>query len=195
MPLTYRDFEWLIEDHPWVENGLFVVYVKDTTPQSVVAALTVEDLGTATGLAGLNECFWENFSAIGAAQFGDWTVAIAPGTYITDPELQELAKKTRVFVHSQSINSDCRVAVWEHGTASVAFDPLLRMGFTPEEIPAAWKSRLSEVGIDPDGEGPMGDGLFHIQEASFALAANYTGCAIDSDSLASSTFLVGRGRM
>lgn len=195
MSLTYRNFEWLAEDYPWVENGLFVVYVKGTAPETVVDALTVEDLGTATGLAGLNERHWDHFSAIGAAQVGQWTVAIAPGTYITDPELQEVSQSAQVFVHSVSVNADCRVAAWEHGSALVAFDPLLRTGFTPEEIPPAWKNRLSEVGIDPEREGPMDDGLFHIQEASFALAANYTGCVIDSDALSSAAFFVGRGRM
>lgn len=164
MSMAFREFQWLVEDYPWVENGLFVVYVKDTAPDTVVEALTVEDLGTATGLAGVNERHWDHFSAIGVAQFGEWTVAVAPGTFITDPELQELSRKTQVFAHFQSINADCRVAVWEDGSVLVAFDPLLRMGFTPEEIPAVWRERLSEVGVDPEGEGPMDDGLFHIQE-------------------------------
>ncbi|MDH6292019.1 DUF6461 domain-containing protein [Rhodococcus opacus] len=78
---TYRDFEWVIRDYPWVENGLFVTYVRDADPTSVNEAMTVRNLGTANGLRGVNERGWEEISIVGAASLGEWTIAIAPATF------------------------------------------------------------------------------------------------------------------
>ena len=50
---------------------------------------------------------------------------------------------------------------------------------------------MSEVGIDPHGEGLLPDGRFHVLEASFAMAANYTGAQITLEFFTASTFIVG----
>ncbi|MBS3695655.1 hypothetical protein KGD90_31125 [Rhodococcus qingshengii] len=50
---------------------------------------------------------------------------------------------------------------------------------------------MREVGLDPDGEGPTPDWKFHFVEASFALAANYTGAQITPVFLSTSTFVAG----
>ncbi|MDZ7911952.1 MAG: DUF6461 domain-containing protein [Rhodococcus sp. (in: high G+C Gram-positive bacteria)] len=52
-------------------------------------------------------------------------------------------------------------------------------------------SRMKEIGLDPGSEGPSPDGKFHVIEASFAMAANYTGVQITPDFLSTSTFLAG----
>ena len=82
---TYQDFEWVLRDYPWIENGHFVTYVKDAAPATVLDVLTVEDLGQETGLAGVNECGWEEFSIIGAASLGEWTIAIVSGRLRVHP--------------------------------------------------------------------------------------------------------------
>lgn len=55
---TYNDFEWVVRDYPWVENGLFVTYVRDADPAKVIDAMADENLGTAIGLGGVNERGW-----------------------------------------------------------------------------------------------------------------------------------------
>ena len=61
----------VIRDYPWVENGLFVTYVRDADPTSVIEAMTVRSLGTANGLRGVNERGWEEISMVGAASWAD----------------------------------------------------------------------------------------------------------------------------
>jgi hypothetical protein len=63
------------------------------------------------------------------------------------------------------------------------------MGLDP--MPAEWEPRMQDVGIDPHGEGPLPDGRFHVIEASFAMAANYTGVQITPEFLSTATFSVG----
>lgn len=58
-------------------------------------------------------------------------------------------------------------------------------------MPAEWKPRMREVGIDPDGEGPLPDGEYHAEEACFAMAANYLGVRIDAEFMDESPFVFG----
>lgn len=83
---TYNDFERVIRDYPWVENGLVVTYVRDADPTTVIAAMTDEFLGKAIGLSGVNERGWEELSIVGAAQLGAWTVAVAPMSLWVSPK-------------------------------------------------------------------------------------------------------------
>lgn len=190
---TYRDFEWVVRDYPWTGNGLFVTYVRGADPATVIAAMTVEDLGTADGLAEVNELGWEELSIIGAAQLSDWTIAIAPAADIgvSDAVMVPLSARREIVAHSVNVNGDASFLVWQDGACTDYFDPLLRCGAGLDPMPAAWEPRMREVGIDPHGDGPLPDGRFHVLEASFAIAANYTGALITPKFLSTSTFLVG----
>ncbi|QCB51755.1 hypothetical protein E5720_17880 [Rhodococcus sp. PAMC28707] len=195
MVSTFSDFDWLTAQYEWVENGLFVAYVTDTDPPTVIDSLCTRLDGEAIGLDGLNERYWDEFSVIGATQIGEVTLAIAPGTNVTNDELRILSAGRRVVMHSKSVNADCHFSVWDDGTEVVSFDPLLRTSFTGDgAIPEQWRIRLRDVGIDPDGTGPMQDGRFHVLEASFALAANYLSHTITDDQISHATFLCGIGR-
>ena len=72
-----------------------------------------------------------------------------------------------------------------------SFDPLSRSGFGLEPMPVDWEPRMRAVGIDPHGDGPLPDGRFHVIEASFAMAANYTGAQITPEFFSASNFVVG----
>ncbi|NLE79350.1 MAG: hypothetical protein GX610_07145 [Rhodococcus sp.] len=190
---TYRDFEWVVSEYPWVENGLFVTYVRDADPTTVIEAMTVEDLGTAEGLSGVNELGWQEPSIIGAAALGEWTIAIAPMAIagVSDELMRPLSVGREVLTHSEDVESDASFLVWKDGESAVYFDPLLRCGYGLDPMPAAWKTRMREVGIDPDEEGPLPDGEFHVTEGSFAMAANYTGTSITPEFLSAATFFIG----
>ncbi len=74
----YRDFECLLRDRPWTENGLHVTYVRDATPTAVIESTAVRYLGEFLGLHGINDIEWEEFSIVGAAALGNWKITIAP---------------------------------------------------------------------------------------------------------------------
>ncbi|MDJ0104991.1 DUF6461 domain-containing protein [Rhodococcus erythropolis] len=186
---TYRDFEWLFRDYPWTENGLYVTYVRDAAPAAVIEAMTVRHLGEVRGLQGINELGWEEFSIVGAAALGNWTIALAPmasaGT--DDALMAPLSVGREALTHSSNVAAAVSFILWPDGARTVHFDPLLRLDPIPEE----WQSRMREVGLDPDSEGPTPDGKFHLIEASFAMAANYTGVQITPGFLSTSTFVAG----
>lgn len=191
---TYRDFEWVTRDYPWITNGLFVTYVKGSDPATVIEAMTVEGLGTETGLTGVNERGWEEPAIIGAAAVEDWTIAIAPAATAGASEelMRPLSLGREVLTHYRDINGGAGFYVWKDGERTVYFDPLLRCGAGLDPIPTQWVPRLEEVGVNPDGDEPMTeDGGFPVIEASFALAANYTGVRITPEFLSSATFIVG----
>ena len=54
----YRDFECLLRDRPWTENGLHVTYVRDATPTAVIESTAVRYLGEFLGLHGINDIEW-----------------------------------------------------------------------------------------------------------------------------------------
>ncbi|MCQ4129103.1 DUF6461 domain-containing protein [Rhodococcus erythropolis] len=186
---TYSDFEWLFLDYPWTENGLYVTYVRDATPAAVIEAMTVRELGEVRGLQGINELGWEEFSIVGAAALGNWTIAISPmasaGT--DDALMAPLSVGREALTHSRNVEAGYSFVLWQDGARTVNFDPFLRL----DPIPEAWQSRMREVGLDPDSEGPTPDGKFHLIEASFAMAANYTGVQINPEFLSTSTFVAG----
>ncbi len=186
---TYRDYEWLFRDYPWTENGLYVTYVRDATPAAVIEAMTVRELGEVRGLQGINELGWEEFSIVGAAALGNWTIALAPmASAGTDDSLMApLSVGREALTHSSNVAAAASFILWQDGIRAVYFDPHLRL----DPIPEAWQSQMSEVGLDPDGEGPSADGKFHFVEASFAMAANYTGVQITPEFLSTSTFVAG----
>ena len=191
---TYRDFEWMTRDYPWIANGLFVTYVKGSDPATVIEAMTVEGLGTETGLARVNERGWEEFAIIGAAAVEDWTIAIAPAAAAGASEelMRPLSLGREVLTHYRDMNGGAGFYVWEDGNRTAYFDPLLRCGFGLDPLPTQWEPRLEEVGVNPDGDEPMTqDGGFPVIEASLALAANYTGARITPEFLSSATFIVG----
>jgi hypothetical protein len=190
---TYQDFEWVLRDYPWIENGLFVTYVKGANPTTVLEGLTVEDLGQETGLSGVNERGWDELSIIGAASLGEWTIAIAPvaPAGASDELMRPLSVGRDVLTHFQDIEASSGFLVWKDGERTAYFDPLLRCGMGLDPMPAEWESRMQDVGIDPHGEGPLPDGRFHAIEASFAMAANYTGVQITPEFLSTATFSVG----
>ncbi|PVX59549.1 DUF6461 domain-containing protein [Rhodococcus globerulus] len=191
---TYRDFEWVTRDYPWIANGLFVTYVKDSDPATVIEAMTVEGLGTESGLAGVNERGWEEPTIIGAASMEDWTIAIAPAATAGASEelMRPLSLGREVLTHFRDVNAHAGFYVWEDGERTVHFDPLQRCGFGPGPMPAQWVPRLEEVGVNPDGDESMTeDGDFPVIEASLALAASYTSVRITPEFLSSATFIVG----
>ena len=53
------------------------------------------------------------------------------------------------------------VAQWVDGARTAMFDALLKDGPSFDEPDSPWRDRMREAGDDPDGEGPMPDGLFH----------------------------------
>lgn len=83
---TYNDFERVIRDYPWVENGLVVTYVRDADPTTVIAAMTDEFLGKAIGLSGVNERGWEELSIVGAAQLGPGRLRLRPCPWWVSPK-------------------------------------------------------------------------------------------------------------
>ena len=191
---TYRDFEWVTADYPWTTNGFFVTYVKGSDPATVIEAMTVESLGTESGLTGVNERGWEEPAVIGAAVVEDWTIAISPASIACASEelMRPLSLGREVLTHYRDVNGGAGFYVWEDGERAAYFDPLLRCGFGLDPIPEQWVPRLEEVGVNPDGDEPMtDDGGFPVIEASLALAANYTGVRITPEFLASATFIVG----
>lgn len=190
---TYRDFEWVSRDYPWTENGLFVTYVRDADPATVIDAMAVEDLGTVNGLAGVHERGWQEPSIIGAAALGNWTIAVAPAANagVSDALMGPLSVGREVLTHSEDVEATCEFSVWTDGKGTVYFDPLLRCGAGLDPMPAAWVPRMYEVGIDPHDEGPLPDGQFHVLEASFAMAANYTGTKIAPEFFSAATFFIG----
>lgn len=191
---TYRDFEWVTRDYPWTANGLFVTYVKDSDPATVIEAMTVEGLGTESGLTGVNERGWEEPAIIGAAAVEDWTIAISPTAIAVSSEevMRPLSLGREVLTHYRDVNAGAGFYVWADGERTAYFDPLLRCGFGLDPMPAQWVPRLEEVGVNPDGDEPMTeDGGFPVIEASLALAGNYTGVRITPEFLSSATFIVG----
>lgn len=190
---TYRDFEWLFRDYPWTENGLHVTYVLDATPTAVIEAMTVRYLGEFRGLHGINEVGWEEFSVVGAVALGNWPVAIAPMAWAgSDDELMvPLSVGREVLTHSRSVEAVSSFDLWQDGVHTVHFDPLFGSDAGLNPMSEAWQSRMREVGLDPDSEGPTPDGKFHVTEASFAMASNYTGVQITPEFLASETFVAG----
>jgi len=44
----------------------------------VIGAMTVRELREVRGPQGVNELGWEEFSIVGAAASGNWTIALAP---------------------------------------------------------------------------------------------------------------------
>lgn len=189
---TYRDFEWLFRDYPWAENGLYVTYVLDATPAAVIEAMTVRDLGEFRGLQGVNELGWEEFSVVGAASLGNWTIALARMAWAgSDDELMvPLSVGREVLTHSRDVEAVSSFDLWQDGVHTVQFDPLFGSE-AGNPMSEAWKSQMREVGLDPDSEGPTPDGKFHIIEASFAMAANYTGVQITPEFLSTATFVAG----
>ncbi|WP_092808280.1 DUF6461 domain-containing protein [Rhodococcus globerulus] len=191
---TYRDFEWVTRDYPWIANGLFVTYVKGSDPATVIEAMTEEGLGTEIGLAGVNERGWEESAIIGAAAVEGWTIAIAPAAIAvsSDKVARPLSLGREVLTHFRDINGGAGFYVWADGERTVYFDPLLRRGFGLDPMPTQWVPRLEEVGVNPDGNEPMTqDGGFPVIEASLALVANYTGVRITPEFLSRATFIVG----
>ncbi|MDV6211846.1 DUF6461 domain-containing protein [Rhodococcus erythropolis] len=190
---TYSDFEWLFRDYPWTENGLHVTYVRDASPTTVIEAMTVRHLGEVRGLQGINEVGWEEFSIVGAAALGNWTIAIAPLAWAgSDDELMvPLSVGREVLTHSRSVEAASSFDLWQDGVHAVHFDPLFCSDAELNPMSEAWQSRMREVGLDPDNEGPTPDGKFHLIEASFAMAANYTGVQITPEFLSTSNFVAG----
>jgi len=190
---TYRDFEWLFRDYPWTENGLHVTYVRDATPAAVIEAMTVHDLGEFLGLQGINDIEWEEYSVVGAAALGNWTIAIAPMAWAgSDDELMvPLSVGREVLTHSRDVEAASSFDLWQDGVHTVQFDPLFGSDAGLNPMPEGWQSRMREVGLEPDSEGPTPDGKFHVIEASFAMAANYTGVQITPEFLSTSTFVAG----
>lgn len=166
-----------------------MTYVRDATPTAVIEAMTVRELGEVRGLQGVNELGWEEFSIVGAAALGNWTIAPAPmasaGT--DDALMAPLTVGREALTHSSNVAAAASFILRQDGVRTVHFDPHLRL----DPIPEAWQTRMREVGLDPDGEGPSPDGKFHFVEASFAMAANYTGVQITPGFLSTSPFVAG----
>lgn len=189
---SYRDFDWVTRDYSWIANGLFVTYVQDSDPAIVIEAMTVEGLGTESGLTGVNERGWEEPAIIGAASVGNWTIAPAATAGTSDELMRPLSLGREVLTHFRDVNGGAGFHVWEDGERTVYFDPMLRCGVGQDPLPVQWVPRLEEVGVNPDGDEPMTqDGGFPVIEASLALAANYTGARIAPEFLTSATFIVG----
>ncbi|WP_084324699.1 DUF6461 domain-containing protein [Rhodococcus erythropolis] len=131
----------------------------------------------------------KNFRWSSPPALGNWTIAIAPmASAGTDDILMVPPSVGREgLTHSSNVAAASSFILWQDGVRAVHFDPLLRL----DPIPEAWQSRMREVGLGPDSEGPSPDGKFHIIEASFAMAANYTGAQITPEFLSTSTFLAG----
>ena len=192
---TYDDFSWIESDYPWVENALSVIYVSDAGPDEVIDALTDQRLSLVTGLAALNEQYWDHFDLVGAARLSSWTIAVAPANPVgVDSEVMlPLSKGRLVVTMFQNINADSQFVVWRDGSTVASFDPLLRDSFTEDPSAGDWPSLMRGAGLDPDPdrEGPLADGKFHILDGMFAMAANYTGVPITADFLSDGEFMCG----
>ncbi|WP_156778991.1 DUF6461 domain-containing protein [Rhodococcus sp. 008] len=96
----------MTRDYQWIMNGLFVTYVKDSDPATVIEAMTVEALGAESGLTGVNERGWEESAIIGAASVEDWTIAIAPAAIAgaSDELMRPLSLGREVVTHYRDVN-------------------------------------------------------------------------------------------
>lgn len=83
------------------------------------------------------------------------------------------------------------VAQWVDGARTAMFDALLKDGPGFDEPDSPWRDRMREAGGDPDGEGPMPDGLFHTLEVYIAMIVNHTGIDLTQELLRSGQFQVG----
>lgn len=195
MSSTYEDFSWIESDYPWVENALSVSYVSDAGPDEVIDALTYQRLSPVTGLAALNEQYWDHFDIVGAAQLSSWTIAVAPANPVgvDNDVMLPLSNGRLVVTLFQNINADSQFTIWRDGSIVTNFDPLLRDSFTNDHLAGDWPALMREAGLnpDPDREGPMADGKFHILDGMFAMAANYTSLPITVDFLADGEFVCG----
>lgn len=105
---------------------------------------------------------------------------------VSEELMLPLSVGREVVTHARDIEAVSSFNVWQNGERVVYFDPLLR-----DPVPTVWEPRMREAGIDPKAEGPLPDGLFHMLEASFAMAANYTGALFTPEFLSATTFLMG----
>ncbi|NHP16314.1 hypothetical protein DBV08_05330 [Rhodococcus sp. KBW08] len=114
---TYRDFECLLRDYPWTENGLHVTYVRDATPTAVIESMTVRYLGEFRGLHGINDIEWEEFSIVGAAALGNGTITIAPMAWTgsDDDLMMPLSVGREVLTHSRDVEAASSFDLWQNG--------------------------------------------------------------------------------
>lgn len=161
--------------------------MRDAAPDAAIEAITGRELGEVRGLQGINELGGTSFRL--SAALGNWTIALAPmASPDTDDALMVPFPVGReALTRSSNVAAAASFILWQDGVRTVDFDPHLRL----DPISEAWMSRMREVGLDPEGEGPSADGKFHFVEASFAMAANYTGVQITSEFLSMSTFVAG----
>jgi hypothetical protein len=161
----------------------------------VIDSTAPERLRTVTGLAAVNEQGWEHFGIVGAAELSTWTIAIAPSSIVgvNSDVMMPLSKGRQVVSLFQNINAVSQFVNWRDGSTVTSFDPLLRSSYMMDPLAGDWPSLMREAGLDPDPDrdGPLPDGQFHILDGMFAMAANYTGLPVTADFFTAGEFICG----
>lgn len=187
MTSTWEDFTWVVDDYGWVETHMSFTLVRNRDSSEVLRTMTTTTNGFVVGLDGVNA----DIDIIGVTQLHDWVLAVAPSTAGLDGEMMApLSVGGEVVTCAKLINGD-KIAHWVDGRATAFFDALLHYGLGFDETDSPWRDRMRTAGVDPDGEGPLPDGGFHVLEASLAMVSNYTGVSITRDLLRDAEFEIG----
>ncbi|MBY4228307.1 hypothetical protein HQO39_14835 [Rhodococcus fascians] len=187
MSATWEEFTWIPEEYEWVHTGVSFTVVRHDDAEAVLDALTTSRTGTVTGLEGVNA----DVEVVGVAQVGDWVLAVAPSVAgLADELMAPLSIGGEALTFATQVGHS-NFAQWVDGARTAMFDALLKDGPGFDEPDSPWRDRMREAGDDPDGEGPMPDGLFHTLEVYIAMIVNHTGIDLTQELLRSGQFQVG----
>ncbi|OZC62464.1 hypothetical protein CH306_05560 [Rhodococcus sp. 15-725-2-2b] len=187
MAATWQDFSWVVDDYEWVETSVSFTFVRHDDPASVLAALTTEIHGTVVGLDGVNS----DVDMVGVTQLGNWVLAVAPSTAgLADELMAPLSMGGEALTCAITVGPSY-FAQWVDGRGTAFFDSLLKSGPGFDDPNSPWRQGMRVAGVDPNSEGPLPDGRFHVLETSLAMIANHTGVAITPELLRSASFHIG----
>lgn len=187
MSATWEEFTWIPDDYPWAPDGVSFTVVRHDDAEAVLDALTTSRTGTVIGLEGVNA----DVEVVGVAQVGDWVLAVAPSVAgLADELMAPLSIGGEALTFATQVGHS-NFAQWVDGARTAMFDALLKDGPGFDEPDSPWRDRMREAGDDPDGEGPMPDGLFHTLEVYIAMIVNHTGIDLMQELLRSGQFQVG----
>lgn len=197
MRWTYRDYEWIVAQYPWMETSVAVALVRNASIGTVLDAITVSDEGSAVGLEAVTT---RDVELVGVALLNDqWVIAVSSTAW--SMEDVPFLSAGREVVFSRGVLGHYSISLWNDGICVCSCDPLLRRGSGPGgSVPEPLRTLMHQAGfsIDSNGEDDidyrMPDGKFHIVDGSIAMVANHTGVGITREFLESATFEVGSVR-
>lgn len=198
MTWTYRDYEWIVAEYPWMETSVSVALVRDASVDAVLDAVTVSDEGSSIGLQAVNA---RDVELVGVAALdASWTLAISSTAWSIE-DVPSLSVGREV-VYFRGVLAHYSFSIWDNGHCVSSCDPLLRCGNGPDgSVPGQLRTLMHQAGLPTDDtdadngtDGRMSDGKFHIIDGSFAMAANQIAAAIPREFLQSTTFEVGSVR-